>query len=214
MTCCSHCADAETLFSRRAARRDLRKYRRRGPNASTRRMLDLIRREGVRSGLLLDIGGGVGAAQHELLREGMQQAIQVDASVPYLEASREEAARQGHGDRVEYHHGDFVDLAEDLPQADVVTLDRVVCCYPDMPRLVTASASRARHLYALTFPRARLPTRAFMAAGNLYLRLRRSAFRTYVHPPQDIRAEIEKQGLRRVSEARTLIWQVELYRRD
>ncbi|CAN5642200.1 hypothetical protein BH23GEM6_BH23GEM6_19200 [soil metagenome] len=214
MTCCSHCADAETLFSRRAARRDLRRYRRRGPNPSTRRLLELIRREEFQPGLMLDIGGGVGAIQHELLRDGMQKAIQVDASIPYLQASREEAARQGHDDRIEYHHGDIVDISGELPLADVVILDRVVCCYPDMPRLVESSASRARHLYALTYPRARLATRAFMAAGNLYLRLRRSAFRTYVHSPAAIRSEIESQGLRRVGEGRTLIWQVELYRRD
>ncbi|HEV2149761.1 MAG TPA: class I SAM-dependent methyltransferase [Longimicrobiaceae bacterium] len=213
MSCCGHCADAEDLFSRRAARRDLRRYRRRGPIPATRRLLRMLRREEVRGRVLLDVGGGIGAIQHELLREGLARAVHVDASTAYLQASGEEAARQGHRDRVEYHHGDFVDLAAELPEADVVTLDRVVCCYPDMPRLVEASASKARHLYGLSYPRRRWATRAAFAAGNLFFRLRGSAFRTYLHPPEAIAAELRRQGLQCIAQDRTFLWHVALYRR-
>lgn len=213
MSCCGHCADAEDLFSRKAARRDLRRYRRRGPNPTTRRLLGMLRKEELRGRVLLDVGGGIGAIQHELLRAGLSRAVHVDASTAYLEASEAEATRQGHRERVEYHRGDFVELAGELPEADVVTLDRVVCCYPDMPRLVEASASRARHLYGLSYPRQRWGNRAAVAAGNLYFRLRGSAFRTYLHPPEAIAAELRRQGLLCIAEDRTFLWHVALYRR-
>lgn len=213
MNCCSHCTDAEALFSQRTARRDLRRYRRRGAHAATRKLLHMLQQEELRGRELLDIGGGIGAIQHELLQAGLSRAVHVDASTAYLEASEAEATRQGHRERVEYVHGDFVELAPELPEADIVTLDRVVCCYPDMPRLVQASTSKARHLYGLSYPRERWGTRAAIAIGNLFFRLRSSAFRTYMHSPEAITAEIQRQGLRQVAEARTLLWQVVLYRR-
>ena len=213
MSGCSHCADAEDFFGRRAARRDLRRYRRRGPDPATRRLLAMLRREELRGRTLLDVGGGIGAIQHELLRAGLSRAVHVDASTAYLRASEAEATRQGHRERVEYHSGDFVRLARELPESDVVTLDRVVCCYPDMPRLVEASASRARHLYGLTYPRWRRGTRAAVAVRNLLFRLRGSAFRVYLHPPEAVAAELRRQGLRCVAEDRTFLWHVALYRR-
>jgi SAM-dependent methyltransferase len=214
MTCCNHCVDAESLFSRRAARRDLRRYRRRGPHATTRHLLNMIRQEDVRGGELLDIGGGIGAIQHELLAEGLARAVHVDASTAYLAASEAEAERQGHSERVEYLHGDFVDLVDEIPRCDVVTLDRVVCCYPDVRRLVTASASRARRLYGLSYPREHWGTRTGVSLANLFFRIRGSEFRTYLHPPGEIAAELRRQGFTPVSRARTLLWEAALYRRD
>jgi hypothetical protein len=213
MSCCEHCTDAGSFFSRRAARRELRRYRRKGPSPLTRHLLEMIRREGVRGLSLIDVGGGIGAIQHELLRQGLARAVHVDASAAYLAAAAEESRRQGHGGRTERHHGDFVELAPVLDDADLVTLDRVVCCYPDMPGLVAASAGRASRLYALSFPRPRRVTRVFMAAANLYFRLRGSAFRTFLHSPDQIDAEIRGQGFTRVGEARTLLWEAALYRR-
>jgi hypothetical protein len=214
MACCDHCLDAESFFSRRAARRDLRRYRRRGPSPLTRRLLGMLRQEGVKGASLLDVGGGVGAIQHELLGEGLARAVHVDASAAYLAVAREEGVRRGTLGRVEQHHGDFVDLAPELGRVEIVTLDRVVCCYPDMPRLVATSTAAATRLYALSYPRQRRGTAAFMALANLYFRLRRSAFRTYLHPPARIDEEIRRHGFRRVAASRTLIWEAALYRRE
>ncbi|MGH7447912.1 MAG: SAM-dependent methyltransferase, partial [Longimicrobiales bacterium] len=131
----------------------------------------------------------------------------------YLQASALEAERQGHSDRVEYHHGDFVQLAEDLAAVDVVTLDRVVCCYPDMPALVRASAAKAQRLYALSYPRVRWITRLGRRLGNAWFRVRGSSFRTYIHAPREIEAEIEQHGFRRVAARRTFLWHAAVYRR-
>jgi hypothetical protein len=214
MSYCAHCVDAEDLFGEKAAKRDLRRYRRRGPLASAEHLVRMLRAEGVEGRTLLDIGGGVGALQHELIGSGVVRTLQVDASAAYLRASAQEAARRGHGAASEYRHGDFVDLAEGLRSEDIVTLDRVVCCYPDMPRLVAASTAKARVLYGLAFPRQRLGTRVLVAGANGFFRLKRSAFRTYLHPPARIAAEIRRNGFELVSEAQTFLWSVAVYRRS
>jgi predicted RNA methylase len=213
ITCCGHCEDADDLFSRRTAARDLRRYRKSGPRGSTRLLIDALRRAGVRGRTLLDIGGGVGAIQHDLLQRGAASAMQVDASMAYLQASRDEAGRRGHRERVEYLYGDFVALAPELPAADIVTLDRVICCYPDMEGLVTASLSKAKELCGLVYPRERVATRFALAIGNTLLRLRGSSFRGYLHSDA-VDALIRSHGFRRRSHAQTLLWHVVTYARQ
>ena len=213
MTCCSHCRDAEALFSDRTARRELRRYRRKGPVRTTRLLVDTIRPRLRQGWTLLDVGGGIGAIQHELLDAGAARAVQVDASPAYLEASGSEAARRGHADRVEHVYGDFTELAGSVPDADIVTLDRVICCYPHMERLVEASACKARQLYGLVYPREHWPVRLSLAATNLYMRLRRSAFRTYVHSGAAVDALVRRLGFEPVARQRTLAWQVVTYAR-
>jgi magnesium-protoporphyrin O-methyltransferase len=90
---------------------------------------------------LLDIGGGLGGIQHALLAGGVVQATYVDASSAYMKAAREEAIRREIDEQITFLHGDFVDLAEEIPSAEIVTLDRVVCCYDDMQALVRLSAA-------------------------------------------------------------------------
>ena len=213
MTCCSHCVDAEDLFTDRTARRELKRYRKKGPVRTTRLLIDAIRPRLTTDGTLLDVGGGIGAIQHELIEAGAARAVQVDASRGYLAASSEEAARLGHADRVAHVYGDFAAMADEVEDADVVTLDRVICCYPDMERLVAASASKARHLYGLVYPRERWPTRVFMAIGNLYMRMRRSAFRGYLHSGAAVDSLVRGLGFERATHERTWLWEVATYTR-
>ena len=210
MTCCDHCVDSEKLFGARTARRDLRRYRKRRMRKSTRLLVDALRPH-ARGSTLLDIGGGVGAVQHELIEEGLTEATQADASAAYIEASREEAERRGNGGIVEYRHGDFVELAPELEPADLVTLDRVLCCYPDVERLVELSAGKARRAYGIVFPRQRTLTRLLVASGNLFFRARGSAFRTYLHSPERIDSLVRRQGFRLQKRAQTTIWTMAVY---
>ena len=121
-----HCEGVEAFFNRRVAARQLEQYRRRGPTRSTRLLIEALEAQGVEGSTLLDIGGGVGALQHELLKAGAARAVSVDASAAYLDAAKQEAERLGLAPQVTYHHGDFVALAESQEPADVVTLDRVI----------------------------------------------------------------------------------------
>lgn len=201
----------EAQFNRRVAARDLRRYRKKGPVRTAQMLIDALTHAGVRNRTLLDIGGGVGAMQHALLQAGAAHAVGVDASQAYLHAAREEAARQGHAQHLETHHGDFVALADQLSAADIVTLDRVICCYQNMEALVTRSADRARHLYGLVYPRRTWWTRMAFATCNTLLRLRRSSFRAFVHVPKDVDHLLRMRGLVPIFRHNTLLWQILVY---
>ena len=209
--CCR--PDYDALFDDRAARRELGAYRRKGATGTTRRLLDALRREGVRGATSIDIGGGVGVIGAELLAAGVAEVVNVDASGPYLAAAREEIERRGLGDRAAFHHGDFVELAERVEPADIVTLDRVVCCYGDWETLVGRSVERARRLYGLVYPRDRWWMRVSIGAVRTVGRLFGQAFPFHVHPERRIDARIRAAGFELVFARRGLAWQTLLYRR-
>jgi magnesium-protoporphyrin O-methyltransferase len=137
----------------------------------------------------------------------------VDVSTAYLEAAGSEHARRGTSDRFERVAGDFVALCPDLAPADIVTLDRVLCCYPAMEDLVAASAARARRLYGLVYPRSGGLFRLMGPAVNGLMRLRRSAYRAYVHDTATVDRLVRNLGFALDYRAATLVWQVFLYRR-
>jgi hypothetical protein len=202
------------FYDEKLAASQLRRYRQKGPIESTQTLIDALKAEGVEGATLLDIGGGIGAIQHELLAAGVAHATSVDASAPYLAAAREESERRGHGDRVTHRHGDFVELAESIPPADIVTLDRVLNVYPDWERLAALSAGRAQRLYGLVYPRDTTMVRLVIFAMNLILRLRRRPVRASIRPVGEIERIARESGLRshfcrNVGPA----WQVAVYRR-
>jgi magnesium-protoporphyrin O-methyltransferase len=195
------------------ARRELKKYRKSGPSATTSLLLGVLLDHGAESSSLLDIGGGVGAIQHAAGDWGAPFVTSVDASSAYLDAARQEASRKGYADRSNYLLGDFVEIADSVPEADIVVLDRVVCCYPDMPALVRESAAKAQKMYGLVFPRTNLLMRAALKILNLWSWLRRNPFRAYAHDPESIARHVHEEGLRRVFVGGTMLWKVELYSR-
>jgi SAM-dependent methyltransferase len=212
VTCCQR-EGIERQFGRRTARWELRRLRKRGPSATTRALIEALRREGVTNASILDIGGGVGAIYHELLTSGARDAVHVDVSPDYLNVAREEAERRGYAARVQFIRGDFVDVAPSQNAADVVTLDRVICCYPDMERLVSLAADKTRRLLGAVYPREAWWMRLLVNSVNVVNRLRRCAFRTYLHPPAAIDAVLRSHGLDRRSFRRTLGWEVVTYSR-
>jgi hypothetical protein len=204
-----------SFYNQKHAASQLRKYREKGPIASTQTLIDALKTEGVQDATLLDIGGGIGAIQHELLAAGAAHATSVDASAPYLEAAQEESTRRGLGDRVTYRHGDFVELAESIPPADIVTLDRVINVYPDWERLAELSAARAQRLYGLVYPRDTPMVRLVIFAMNLILRLRRKAVRASIRPVDAIERIVREHGLNpHFSRSVGPAWQVTVYRRS
>jgi SAM-dependent methyltransferase len=212
---CAQCQGIVQEFNSSVARRELQRYRRRGPGGTTRMLVDLLRGEGVRGRTFLDVGGGVGVIEHELMAAGAASGTDVDVSPDYLATAREEAARRGYADRVRYLQGDLVALAPDLDPADIVTLDRVLCCYPDMPGLVDASASRARRVYGVVIPREHWLVRFGVRLINFVQTLRRRPFRVFLHASADVDARVAAHGLDKRFHGHSLMWQVLLYtRRD
>jgi len=204
-----------TFYNEKFAAAELRRYRHKGPIPSTRVLIDALKAAGVEGATLLDIGGGIGAIQHELLDAGLARATSVDASAPYLDAAREESDRRGHGGRVTYRHGDFVELAQSVPAADIVTLDRVLNVYPGWERLTELSAEHAQRLYGLVYPRDTPMVRLVIFAMNLILRLRRKRVHASIRPVVEIERIARESGLSpRFSGSAGPAWQVAVYRRS
>lgn len=208
------CEDFASIFDRRRAEQDVERYRRKGPDRSTRLLLDLLEREGIGDATVLDVGAGIGIVDRRLLAAGAKRAVLSDASSAALTVAAAEAERAGMADRIELVPGDFVRRAPEIEPADVVVLDRVVCCYGDVDGLVGLSAARARRVYGLVLPRDRLLIRTGIAVMRTVFRLVRNPYRPYAHPNARVDALVAAQGLRPVAEARTAIWRVVVYRRD
>lgn len=201
-------------FDQKTAIRDLRNYRKDGPAATTQALIDALVRAGVRETTLLDIGGGVGAIQCELLNAGAREATSVDVSAAYLDAARSEAERRGLLGRVRFHCGDFVELAPELPATDIVTLDRVVCCYAEMEPLVRLSAEHCRRLYGLVYPRDRWLVRTVIRVQNFFRGLWRNPFRSFVHSVDAMDRLIRSLGFAPRNKVRTFVWEVVVYEKE
>jgi hypothetical protein len=213
MTSC-HCCATDLRFDQRIAQRDLRRFHRHGADPATKQLLTAVQNGPLPpQPTLLDIGGGIGTIHHTLLDHGFAHATQIDASQAYLTVAAAEAERRGHLPRVTLAHADFRALAPTTPPADVVTLDRVVCCDPDYAGLLGAAADHALRLLAFTFPHARWYTRLFVATMNAGYRLWGNPFRAYIHSPAAMTAVLEGRGLRRRWAGGTWIWRVELFER-
>ena len=207
------CPGVDEFFSQRLAYRELQTYRRRGLSRSTKKLINALLKQDITGWTLLDIGGGIGAIQHAVLDAGGTSVVGVDASKEYLRALQEEALRLGNRLRTSLYHSDFVAIADKLDTADIVTLDRVLCCYKDLESLVAASTAKVRRVYGLVYPRGSLLSRLGIFLFNASMWLTRKEFRTHFHHPDKIHSLVAAAGLSESYRANTLLWQVEVYSR-
>jgi SAM-dependent methyltransferase len=193
---------------------DLQRWREGRLNPATRELIEVIRGHDVEGARLLDIGAGVGAVHVALLEAGAASAVDVDASREFLATAQAEAERRGLKGRVEYRYGDVVELDDELPLVDVVTLDSVICCYPYLePMLAAATRSRPR-LVGISYPRDVWWMRAFMRLYNLVQAARRSPARYFVHRHALLERWMTGAGYRNVHEGGIRVWRVVLYQRS
>ena len=192
------------------AAKELQVYRQGRLGPTTRLLRDGIADLGLSQGSLLDIGGGVGALAFELFDRGITEAVIADASLAYVTAAREEAIRRGRAESTTIVHGDLLELADKLPTATLVTLDRVVCCYPSYEPLLAEAARHADRGLALSYPRDRWFVRAAMWLENAR-RARQSGFRTFVHPPRQLRQVIERAGFELARRRTTAMWAIDVF---
>lgn len=213
------CSTLVGQFDRDYVARELAARRKGGAGPTSTKLVGLLvaardETDGMKGTTLLDVGAGFGDIQTALFERGLAAATHVEASGAYSEVARELARERGWEDRVRFVVGDFVDLSDTLPDADIVALDRVVCCYPDMPGLLDRSAGLARDLVALSAPRDGWFVRLAIGIKNRVRRLRGDPFRTFVHPWAAMDARLETLGFVRAGRASTLIWRIAIYRRS
>ena len=210
MTCCVT-SKYDNVFGEKRARSELKRYRKKGPAKTTQLLIDTLRSVDVQHQTLLDIGGGIGVISNELLAAGVESSVHVEAADAFVGAAREEATRRGNVARLRFLGGDFVALSGEIQPADIVTLDRVICCYPNMEQLVTTSVAHARRAYGIVIPRERALTRLMAMGINLVFRISRSEFRFYIHSWHDIQRLIGRARLSLHSVRETAIWRVAVF---
>jgi magnesium-protoporphyrin O-methyltransferase len=198
----------EKMFGERSARKDARRYRRKGLDPTAEQIVGWLQSRGVEGTSVLEIGGGAGAIEVELLKSGAARAVNVELSPYYEETAKELWAAAGVEERAEYHVANVAANGREIEPADAVVMHRVVCCYPDYDALVGAAAERARTYLVMSFPRERMLIRVGLGAINLIARALRWEYRSFVHPVADLLAAAERRGLRRVHEQQGLIWQI------
>jgi len=215
VSCCQSAryVEAAHQFGPKFAARDLTRYRRRGPDASSRAFLDAVGGQMRAGDSVLDIGSGVGVLSFESLSHGARTATLVDVSPAYLAAAESEADRRQVAGRMKCVVGDFTAVADPIDPVDVVMLHRVVCCYPDYESLLASASVRARRVLAFSYPRDPWYIRAWFRIENARRWLARKRFRTFVHSPAAMDALVEEIGFQRIRRSRTLIWTIDVYAR-
>jgi Methyltransferase domain len=196
------------IFSEKNAHKEASRYRRMGLDGTSRRIFDVIKTRGVEGKTLLEVGGGVGAVEIELLKVGMAKAVNVELTPTYESAAGELLGEVGLADRVERRVMDFAESGTGVESADVVIMNRVICCYPDMPKLAGAAAQHSRDVVVMSFPNDRWWTRLGLMVTNLGFRVVRMQFRVFLHSPNLILAAVEQHGFRKALNERGLLWQV------
>ena len=201
------------IFSEKNAAGEAKRYRRKGLDGTSKRIFDFIRARGVEGKTLLEVGGGIGAIEIELLKAGMARAINVELTPTYEVAARELLVEAGLTDHVERKVMDFAQAGPEVETADVVVMNRVICCYPDMPKLAGAAANRAKGLLVMSYPNRRWWTRLGLTVANFGFRVIRLQFQVFLHPPDLIQAAVQERGFRTRFNERGLLWQVNAFER-
>ena len=210
MDCCQ-CQGIESMFDKKSAKRDLKRYLKKGPSRTTKILLNAVNKIGVQGMTFLDIGGGIGAIQYALIKWGALNGVSIEASSAYIDSIKEETGENNLTEKVVFKHGDFTTIASDLNSSDIVTLDKVICCYDDMNRLVDLSSKLARKIYAVVYPRDNWWTKLFLPIINFYPKIKGSSFRLFIHPTNKVEDIIIKNGLKRIYNTTRLFWQVAVF---
>ena len=207
MGCCN-ARGCDRLFNEKFARRMAKRYRKRGLDKTARRMVEFLERAGLEGATVLEVGGGVGEIQIELLERGAARAVNLELSPGYEDEAYRLLEEHGLAGRAERRLHDIAVEPEGIEPADVVVLHRVVCCYPDYERLLGAVAEHARQAVVFSYPPGNVLWRTWVAGANLAMRLLRREYRAFVHPPRAMLSVLEQRGFRATFARHSLVWQV------
>jgi len=194
------------MFKPRLARRSLERYRKKGLDDLERRMVAAASGEGLDGARVLEIGGGIGTLQAELLDRGAAQGEVVELVPAWEPYARDLAREHGIEELTSFRIADVLESPDSVEAADIVLLNRVVCCSPDGIALAAQAARLARRTLVLSFPRDVLWVRIGLVLLNAALRIARRPFRAFVHPRAELVRASEGGGLRLVESGQGALW--------
>jgi hypothetical protein len=210
---CCRAGACEEIFTRKFARRSLENLRRKGLGDVERRMLAIASEPGVEGARVLEIGGGVGALQAELLGAGAERGEVVEVVAAYEPYARELARERGLEERTSFRVVDLLEEPTAVEPADVVLLHRVVCCSPDGVELARRSAALSKRTLVLSFPRDAFWVRLGVRLVNAGFAVFGRSFRLFAHPRPALVAAAEGEGLSVAGGWRGTLWELTAFRR-
>ncbi len=206
MTDCCSPKGYRWVFNERSAKSEARRYRKRGLDGTSTSIVDYLKARGVAGETVLEVGGGIGGIQIELLKAGAARATSIELMPTYEDVAAGLLAEAGLSERVERRVMDFAESEQQVEAADVVVMNRVVCCYPDMPRLVHAASRHARKVLVMTYPTKNPLLTLLIGIANVLLRVFRREFHIFLHSPQAILATSGEDGFSTVLDHKGILW--------
>ena len=205
-----HCCGADLLFDKKTAKKQYKKYLKNGPSKVTKRLIEQVGKTNIGESLL-DVGGGIGAIQWWFLNHGGKQTFGVDASSGYTTLAQEHAAKNNFKDRTCFLMGDFTTKAEELPSVNHITLDKVICCYPDFEAILNLACTKATNTVSLSYPMNGLIANTIRGFGVLYMKMTGNPFRPYIHPVESVRTIFMENGFGIAEKETSFPWHIETY---
>ena len=208
---CQHCKEADTIFKPWMVNPTLKRYRKKGPDKVTQIIIDTLQAKGLSKATLTDVGAGIGVIHHELLGNGVVKVFHIDASENFLKLAKEESKRKNQLSKVTFIKADFVDLDSNLPESNIVAMDKVICCYPDANALLQKAADKATNTIAMSFPKENIFFKTVVFFSNLSRKLRKRAFRNYIHKESIIESILQQEGFHLEFQSETFMWKIRVY---
>jgi magnesium-protoporphyrin O-methyltransferase len=212
MNCCKENV-IEKQFDKHRVNSKVNEYHSKGVAKETRILIDSIKSLGIDGYSLLDIGCGLGSIGMELIESGLTDVENVEASSSFLESAKTESKKRNLIDKMKFTYGDFVKISESVSPADIVTLDKVICCYDELEPLVKLSCERTLEYYGVIYPRESWWAKAVIGFDNILRKIKGNTFRVFIYPTKEIDNIIKGQGLRRVFYKAMMVWQIVIYSR-
>jgi len=206
--CCKTTYD--TTFDLKRANKEMTQYLKTGPKKSTKYLLKPLQEWIQVEDSLLDIGSGVGALIWELLENGIDHVHYIEISDAYSKVFKEQVASKALEKQVNILTGDFTEHHPSLPQVDVVTMDKVICCYQDYRPLVKLSLQKARKVYAYTILRDIWWVKAVNKVESL-IKSFTNYLRTHIHPTAEIEEMVVSQGFKKIYQKSHREWLTVIY---
>jgi 2-polyprenyl-3-methyl-5-hydroxy-6-metoxy-1,4-benzoquinol methylase len=210
-TIIEHCCGADMFFDKKKATKEYRKYLKKGPTKATAKIIQQLEGQDLANKTLIDVGGGIGALQWWFLQQGGKHTTDIDASSGYLKQAQNHAATKGWHNNTNFVLGDCTEIYTELPDPDYITLDKVVCCYPNFEEILTVTCDKSQAYVALSYPMDGIIAQVIRNIGTLFFMLKRNPFRPFVHPVKEIRDIFAQKGYTRVAHNLAFPWHVETY---
>jgi magnesium-protoporphyrin O-methyltransferase len=208
-----HCCGADLFFDKKKSNKEYREYLKKGPSKITGKIIKQLSNQMIEGKSLLDVGGGIGALQWWFLAMGGAQTSSIDASSSYLQQSQNHAMENDWDNKTHFIYGDYTEVHSQVHSPDFITLDKVVCCYPNFNEIIEISCGKANSHVALSYPTDDVISKIIFGLIIVFAKLKRNSFRPYIHPVKSIRILFEQCGYERVSHTITYPWHIETYRK-